>query len=82
MPVHPLPTYRCSFSVERQEEVEQLIAGTGGVYICEECVKAACEAIQERRARQGDEVLHTAPVTLTAQRCSTGGGSTRERRLL
>lgn len=31
-------TYLCSFCGKNQDEVARLIAGPGGVYICDECV--------------------------------------------
>ncbi len=45
------PRYRCSFCGKCQEQVDILIAGTGGAYICEECVEMAYEAVQERKGR-------------------------------
>jgi threonine aldolase len=41
---HPHGTYRCSFCGKSQEQVERLIAGPGGVYICDECI-ALCQEI-------------------------------------
>ena len=38
------PHYECSFCGKAREEVEHLIAGPNGVYICNECV-ALCNAI-------------------------------------
>jgi ATP-dependent Clp protease ATP-binding subunit ClpX len=38
-------TYRCSFCGKSQEQVRQLIAGPGGVYICDECVDLCSEII-------------------------------------
>ncbi len=31
-------TYRCSFCGKSQDQVQRLIAGPGGVYICDECI--------------------------------------------
>jgi ATP-dependent protease Clp ATPase subunit len=31
-------TYLCSFCGKNQEEAQRLIAGPGGVYICDECI--------------------------------------------
>ena len=45
-------TYRCSFCGKSQEQVERLIAGPGGVYICDECVALCQEIIEEGRALQ------------------------------
>jgi ATP-dependent protease Clp ATPase subunit len=43
--------YRCSFCGKRQEDVDLLIAGTGGAYICEECAELAHEAVQKHCGR-------------------------------
>jgi ATP-dependent protease Clp ATPase subunit len=49
--------YRCSFCGKSQEQVHRLIAGPGGVYICNECV-ALCQEIidDEASSRHGGEV--------------------------
>jgi ATP-dependent protease Clp ATPase subunit len=31
-------SYKCSFCAKTQEQVLRLIAGPGGVYVCDECV--------------------------------------------
>ncbi len=41
------PQYRCSFCGKSQEDVRRLIAGPGGVYICDECVELCREIINE-----------------------------------
>jgi ATP-dependent Clp protease ATP-binding subunit ClpX len=43
---------KCSFCDKRQEQVEVLIAGPGGVAICTECVDFCIEIIADARARQ------------------------------
>src|SRR6185437_15764001 len=40
-------TYRCSFCGRSQDQVVRLIAGPGGVYICDECVELCREIIEE-----------------------------------
>ena len=40
-------TYHCSFCSKSQEQVQRLIAGPGGVYICDECVELCREIIAE-----------------------------------
>jgi ATP-dependent Clp protease ATP-binding subunit ClpX len=45
------PEYRCSFCGKRQEDVQQLIAGPGSIYICDECVELCYEIVSESRAR-------------------------------
>ena len=47
--------YRCSFCGRSQEMVARLIAGPGGVYICNECV-ALCQEILE-----GERIAPPAP---------------------
>ncbi|MGH2487668.1 MAG: ClpX C4-type zinc finger protein, partial [Ktedonobacterales bacterium] len=42
-------TYRCSFCSKTQEQVQRLIAGPGGVYICDECVDLCREIIEEEQ---------------------------------
>ena len=46
--------YHCSFCMKDQAQVRRLVAGPGGVYICNECVEA-CRAVIE------DEQLNSAP---------------------
>ncbi len=50
------PIYRCSFCGKTQEQVRRLIAGPGGVYICDQCVQLCQEIIdeEERTAAQRD----------------------------
>ncbi len=43
-------TYRCSFCGKSQEQVQRLIAGPGGVYICDECIDLCREIIDEEQA--------------------------------
>jgi hypothetical protein len=42
---------KCSFCGKRQDQVEQLIAGPGGVAICTECVDLCNEIIADARAK-------------------------------
>ena len=41
------PTYRCKFCGKSQEQARRLIAGTGGVYICDQCVRLCQEMLDE-----------------------------------
>ncbi|MGH2447644.1 MAG: ATP-dependent Clp protease ATP-binding subunit ClpX [Chloroflexota bacterium] len=41
--------YRCSFCGKSQEQVHRLIAGPGGVYICDECIDLCQEIISEEQ---------------------------------
>ncbi len=43
-------TYRCSFCGKSQDQVQRLIAGPGGVYICDECIDLCQEIIDEEQA--------------------------------
>jgi ATP-dependent Clp protease ATP-binding subunit ClpX len=43
-------TYRCSFCGKGQDQVQRLIAGPGGVYICDECVDLCREIIEEEQS--------------------------------
>ncbi len=45
--------YRCSFCGKDQERVHRLIAGPGGVYICNECIDLCREIIEEEQASVG-----------------------------
>jgi ATP-dependent Clp protease ATP-binding subunit ClpX len=42
-------TYRCSFCGKSQDQVQRLIAGPGGVYICDECIDLCREIIEEEQ---------------------------------
>jgi ATP-dependent Clp protease ATP-binding subunit ClpX len=45
---------RCSFCGKGQKQVRKLIAGPGGVYICDECVELCNEMIEEDLVEAGD----------------------------
>ena len=38
---------RCSFCGKTQDQVRKLIAGPGGIYICDECVDICADIIEE-----------------------------------
>lgn len=44
---------KCSFCGRSQDEVEKLIAGPPGIFICGECVKM-CSGILEETAEEAD----------------------------
>src|SRR5206468_10115015 len=46
----PRVQYRCSFCGKSQEQVHRLIAGPGGVYICNECINLCRKIIEEEQA--------------------------------
>ncbi len=47
MPTKTDEIYRCSFCGKSQTQVRKLIAGSKGVYICDECVELCAEIIEE-----------------------------------
>ena len=47
----PRVQYRCSFCGKSQEQVHRLIAGPGGVYICDECIDLCQEIIAEESSQ-------------------------------
>jgi len=51
MPKDQRRTYACSFCGKDQSQVQRLVAGPGGVYICDSCVmRIAGESEEERGA--------------------------------
>ena len=61
MPVRPEEKIRCSFCGKNQDQVRKMIAGTNGVYICDECVRLCMSIIDEGYQ---PESVSTAQVTL------------------
>ena len=45
---------RCSFCGQTQSQVGQMIAGSGGIYICDECI-STCNDILKLQAKEGME---------------------------
>src|SRR5246500_3398839 len=58
----PRVQYRCSFCGKSQEQVQRLIAGPGGVYICDECIDLCREIIEEEQATIAKPRLQTGKV--------------------
>lgn len=58
--------YRCSFCGKGRDEVKQLIAGPGAVYICDECVELCQGIVAEKdpEARISSPELPPNPVLL------------------
>ena len=53
---------RCSFCGKRRNQVKRLIQGSGGIFICDECVTACSDMIAEAEAEAGDaKVQDSAP---------------------
>jgi len=46
------PKIRCSFCNKTEDQVRKLIAGPGGVYICDDCVDICSEIIEEELAEE------------------------------
>ncbi len=57
---NPRVQYRCSFCGKSQEQVHRLIAGPGGVYICDECIDLCQEIIAEEQSTPATQRL---PIT-------------------
>ncbi len=55
-------TYRCSFCGKSQDQVQRLIAGPGGVYICDECIDLCREIIEEEQATISKPRLQTGKI--------------------
>jgi ATP-dependent Clp protease ATP-binding subunit ClpX len=53
------PVYRCTFCGKTQEQVDLLLAGTRGAYICEQCVELCHAQVQEYRRAQGNDTAAT-----------------------
>lgn len=48
--------YKCSFCGKQQQQVRRLIAGPGGVYICDECIALCNGIISKEQAKAGSGV--------------------------
>jgi len=48
---------RCSFCNKTEDQVRKLIAGPGGVYICDECIDICSEIIEEELEDEQEEEL-------------------------
>ena len=46
---------RCSFCNKTEDQVRKLIAGPGGVYICDECIDICSEIIEEELGEEYEE---------------------------
>lgn len=55
-------TYRCSFCGKSQDQVQRLIAGPGGVYICDECIDLCREIIEEEQSTVAKPRLQTGKI--------------------
>ena len=48
---------QCSFCSKNQKDVEQLIAGPGGIYICSECITLCNDLIFDKHEKQNNKIL-------------------------
>ncbi len=74
----PRIEYRCSFCGKTQDQVHRLIAGPGGVYICDECVDLCREIIEEEqqdRSAQAPGSAAAVRATARARAMSIRGAS-------
>ena len=55
MAIRPEDKIRCSFCGKTQDQVRKMIAGTGNVFICDECVELCGEILEEELGSE-DEV--------------------------
>ena len=55
MAIRPEDRIRCSFCGKTQDQVRKMIAGTGNVFICDECVELCGEILEEELGSE-DEV--------------------------
>jgi aspartate carbamoyltransferase catalytic subunit len=69
MPKHtsssPARTYRCSFCGKSQDQVQRLIAGPDGVYICDQCVDLCREIIAEEHTTARSQPTTDTPAAPT-----------------
>jgi ATP-dependent protease Clp ATPase subunit len=45
--------YVCSFCGKHQDQVRRLIAGPGGIYVCDECIDAFSKVHEEAQEERG-----------------------------
>ena len=50
---------RCSFCNKTEDQVRKLIAGPGGVYICDECIDVCSEILEEELAEEEADITET-----------------------
>jgi hypothetical protein len=56
-PATPADPLHCSFCLKSQHEVAKLIAGPGGIFICDTCVGLCNDVIAERPLPNGNWAL-------------------------
>jgi ATP-dependent Clp protease ATP-binding subunit ClpX len=73
--------YRCSFCGKSQERVHRLIAGPGGIYICNECVQLCREILEEEQmpSAPGPLVSALTEIRASVERLEAENAALRER---
>lgn len=61
---------RCSFCGKAKDEVKRLIAGSNGVYICDECVEICNEIIEDKEDYLHDPLLEVTELITETERKS------------
>ena len=51
------PTVHCSFCGRSRDEVDKLVSGPSGVYICDECIEACNEMLKEHEMGEQDDSI-------------------------
>ena len=69
MPVRPEEKIRCSFCGKNQDQVRKMIAGTNGVYICDECIELCSEILEEELGNE-EERPDFSGINLLKRLCS------------
>ena len=64
MPVRTDDKIRCSFCGKSQDQVRKLIAGSGNVYICDECIDLCAEILEEELENQEEEAFDASGINL------------------
>lgn len=62
---------RCSFCGKARNQVSKLIQGSGGIYICDECVKACTDILEEAEMANKDSAAFEIPPDLPIKRLPT-----------
>ena len=67
------PTVHCSFCGRSRDEVDKLVSGPSGVYICDECIEACNEMLKEHEMGEQDDSIDL--TNLPPMRSSTSSRS-------
>jgi hypothetical protein len=64
--------FHCSFCGKGKDQVEQLIAGPGGVYICNNCIHLCQQILQEKQTDREPETVAEMSSLLLCGSCGIG----------